>query len=118
VHRSRLYEASARDYRVRYAIRCIMRDRTSDEGAFKVCFEMEDEELIIRIILRRGLGNPKLRSALERSHLIDLTHWLQRFLEFSESYYAEDPLASRNCDAQQSATPAGQLTLPMSQSRP
>lgn len=76
------------DYRVRYAIRCIMRDQTSDEGAFKVCFEMEDEEQIIRRILRRGLTNARLRSALEKSHLIDLTHWLQRFADLAEKYNA------------------------------
>jgi hypothetical protein len=101
MHRARLYDASARDYRLRYAIRCIMRDRTSDEGAFKVCFEMEDEEQIIRTILRRGLGNPQLRSALERSHLIDLTHWLQRFADLAEDYYAADSLAFKEGDSWQ-----------------
>ncbi len=99
MYRARLYDASARAYRLRYAIRCILRDRASDEGAFKVCFEMEDEEQIIRAILRRGLGNPQLRSALERSHLIDLTHWLQRFADLAEDYYAGGSLAFEEVDS-------------------
>ena len=53
MHRQRLYEPSASGYRLQYAVRSILRDRVADEGAFKVCFEMEDEELIVRTILRR-----------------------------------------------------------------
>lgn len=86
MHRHQLYEVSASDYRIRYAIRTILRDRAPDEGAFKVCFEMEDEELVIRTILRRGIRNRKMRTALERSHLIDLTHWLLRFPDLAEAY--------------------------------
>jgi hypothetical protein len=37
---------------------------------------MEDGDEVIRAILRRGLRNPKLRAALESSHLVNLTHWL------------------------------------------
>jgi len=85
---AKLYDPEARAYRVRYAIRNILRDRIVNEGAFKVCFEMLDEEEVIRAILSRGLKYPKLRSALERSHIVDLTHWLARFPDLAEAYYA------------------------------
>ena len=90
VYRHRLYEASASNYRIQYAVRSILRGRVADGGAFNLCFEMADEERIIRTILRRGLRSRTLRSALEGSHLIDLTHWLQRFPDLAEAYYAED----------------------------
>lgn len=88
---SRVYEPGATAYRVRYAITSILRDRAVNEGAFNVCFEMEDEEAVIRTILRRGLRNPRLRTALERSHLIDVTHWLARYPDLAEVYHATNP---------------------------
>ena len=83
---ARVYEPAARAHRVRYAIANILRDRVMNEGAFRVCFEMGDEGEVIRTILRRGLTNPKLRAALEQSHLINLTHWLARFPDLAEAY--------------------------------
>jgi len=88
MYRARLYEAEGHLYRVSYAIATILRDRTANEGAFRVCFEMLDEDEVIRAILLRGLKNPRLRRALERSHLVDLTHWLLRFPDLAEAYYA------------------------------
>jgi hypothetical protein len=88
MYRARLYDLDARSYRIRYAIATILRDRIANEGAFKICFEMLDEQEVIRAILSRGLKNPRLRSALERSHLVDLTHWLLRFPDLAEAYYA------------------------------
>lgn len=88
MYRPRLYDPEALSYRVRYAIATILRDRPANEGAFKVCFEMLDEQEVIRAILLRGLKNPRLRGALERSHLVDLTHWLLRFPDLAEAYYA------------------------------
>ncbi len=82
----KLYDLAAREHRVRYAIATILRDRLVNEGAFNCCFEMGDENEVRRIILRRGLKNPKLRVALERSHLIDLTHWLLRYPDLAEAY--------------------------------
>ncbi|HTV54575.1 MAG TPA: hypothetical protein VMI06_06640 [Terriglobia bacterium] len=84
----RIYDPSARAYRVRYAIANILRDRVVNEGAFNACFEMDDAEEVICAILRRGLKNPKLRIALDRSHLINLTEWLSPRPEFSEAYCA------------------------------
>jgi hypothetical protein len=72
----KIYARAAHSYRVRYAISAILRDRIVNEGAFQPCFEMEDGDEVIRAILRRGLRNPKLRAALESSHLVNLTHWL------------------------------------------
>ena len=95
MYRARLYDSDARSYRIRYAIATIMRDRISNEGAFKVCFEMLDEEQVIRAILSRGLKNPRLRTALERSHVVDLTHWLLRFPDLAEAYYrCDSPLSA------------------------
>ena len=88
MYRVKVYEPEAHSYRIRYAIGTILRDRIANEGAFRVCFEMLDEEGVIRGILSRGLKNRRLRSALERSHLIDLTHWLLRFPDLAEAYYA------------------------------
>ncbi len=88
MYRTRLYDLNARSYRIRYAIAAILRDRIANEGAFRVCFEMLDEEDVIRAILSRGLKDPRLRAALERSHLVDLTHWLIRFPDLAEAYYA------------------------------
>jgi hypothetical protein len=79
--------------RVRYAIATILRDRVVNEGAFRNCFEMEDAGEVIRTILRRGLKNPKLRAALEGSHLIDLHRWISSYPEFAEAYYAADDSA-------------------------
>jgi hypothetical protein len=87
---ARLYDPTAGPHRVRYAIANILRDRVVNEGAFKVCFEMADEDVVIRTILRRGLTNPRLRVALERSHLINLTQWLVRFPDLAEAYFASE----------------------------
>lgn len=83
---AKIYAPDAHNLRIRYAIACIMRDRVVNEGAFNVCFEMEDENQVIRTILRRGLKNPKLRMALECSHVIDLTKWLARYPDLAEAY--------------------------------
>ena len=87
---AKVYKPGALAHRVRYAIANIMRDRVVNEGAFQVCFEMEDEEEVVRTILSRGLRNQKLRSALEQSHLVDLTAWLGRFPDLAEAYWAVD----------------------------
>lgn len=83
---AKVYVPDAHNLRIRYAIASILRDRVVNEGAFNVCFEMEDENQVIRTILRRGLKNPKLRRALETSHLIDLTRWLARYPDLAEAY--------------------------------
>jgi hypothetical protein len=83
----KVYDPAAHAYRVRYAIVTILRDHVVNEGAFKNCFEMENGDEVIRAILRRGLKNQTLRAALERSHLVNLTHWLALYPEFSEPYY-------------------------------
>jgi hypothetical protein len=83
---AKVYEPGATAHRIRYAIANILRDRIVNEGAFRVCFEMGDEDTVMRTILRRGLRNPRLRIALERSHLIDLTHWLARYPDLAEAY--------------------------------
>lgn len=83
----KVYDPAAHAYRVRYAIAIILRNYVVNEGAFKNCFEMEDGDEVIRAILHRGLKNQKLRAALERSHLVNLTHWLVLYPEFSEPYY-------------------------------
>lgn len=82
----RIYEPKARAYRVRYAISTILRDRVVNEGALQCCFEMGDEEEVIRTILRRGLKNPKLRTALENSHVVSLRQWLTPYPELLEAY--------------------------------
>ena len=84
----KVYDPAACTYRVRYAIATILRDRVVNEGAFKCCFEMGDEDEVMRAILRRSLKNPRLRSALEKSHLVNITHWLPRFPDLAEAYYA------------------------------
>lgn len=84
----KLYEPGASEHRIRYAIATLLRDYVVNEGAFQVCFEMEDEEKVIHTILRRGLKNPALRAALEGSHLINLTLWLNRFPDMEEAYAA------------------------------
>ncbi len=86
----RVYDPAARAYRVRYAIASILRDEVRNEGAFNTCFEMEDAEEVICTILRRGLKNPRLRRALERSHLVNLAQWLASRPEFSEAYYSAE----------------------------
>ncbi len=88
MYMAKIYEPGALLHRVRYAIANILRDRVVNEGAFKVCFEMDDEDEVIRTILRRGLKNRKLRVALERSHLIDVTRWLDRYPDLAEAYVA------------------------------
>ncbi|MFC5862246.1 hypothetical protein ACFPT7_08070 [Acidicapsa dinghuensis] len=90
----KIYDLAARDYRVRYAITVILRDRVTNEGAFNCCFEMGDEDEVKRMILRRGLRNKKLRRALERSHLVNITHWLARYPDLAEAYCAEIPTMS------------------------
>ena len=90
MYRTKLYDPAAHAYRIRYAIGCILRDRLVNEGAFKVCFEMLDESEVIRAILSRGLKNRRLRTALERSHLINLTSWLIRFPDLEEAYFADE----------------------------
>jgi hypothetical protein len=84
---SKIYDPGAFVYRVRYAIANIMRDRIVNEGAFKLCFEMDGNDEVVRTILRRGLKNPKLRAALEESRLINLTRWLILHPEYSEAYH-------------------------------
>ncbi len=83
----KVYDPAARTYRVRYAIANILRDRVTNEGAFNTCFEMNDAEEVICTILRRGLKNPRLRTALERSHLVNLAQWLAPRPEFHEAYH-------------------------------
>jgi len=92
---SKVLDPSAHAYRVCYAITNILRDRAPHEGAFTNCFEMEDEEEVIQDILRRGLKNPKLRSALQASHLVNLSDWLVRHPEYSEAYYNADEKGKR-----------------------
>jgi len=91
---TKVYDPAARAYRVRYAIANILRDRVVNEGAFNCCFEMGDEDEVTCAILRRGLKNPKLRAALENSHLVNLTQWLARYPELAEAYYASKAQAS------------------------
>jgi hypothetical protein len=91
----KIYDQAAGRYRVRYAIATIMRDRAANEGAFNTCFEMEDAEEVICTILRRGLKNPKLRTALERSHLVNLEQWLATRPQFSEAYHDTEVHMSR-----------------------
>ena len=86
----KLYEPGATAHRIRYAIATILRDRLVNEGAFHICFEMEDEDAVVRTILLRGLRNQRLRAALGHSHLVDLTHWLARYPDIAEAYYATD----------------------------
>lgn len=81
-----LYKSEAHTHRIRYAITTIKRGYVVNEGAFRVCFEMEDEAAVIRAILIRSLRNSTLRAALERSHLINLTSWLRRFPDIAEAY--------------------------------
>lgn len=87
---AKVYDPDAYLHRVRYAIANIMRDRVVNEGAFKVCFEMDGGDAVVRAILSRALKSAKLRTALERSHLIDLTHWLARHPDLAEPYYGID----------------------------
>jgi hypothetical protein len=54
----KVYDPAAHDYRVRYAIATILRERVANEGAFHVCFEMTDENGVIHtILLSRMLKN-------------------------------------------------------------
>lgn len=84
----KIYDPGARAYRVRYAIANILRDRVVNEGAFKACFEMDGDDEVMCVILRRGLKNPRLRTALEKSRLISLTYWFILHPEFAEAYHA------------------------------
>jgi hypothetical protein len=88
VYLRKVYDPAARTYRVRYAIANILRDRIVNEGAFNVCFEMDNEDDVVRAILQRGLKNAELRQALERSHLVNLNQWLRRHPDFAEAYYS------------------------------
>ena len=94
----KVFDPAAREYRVRYAVRNILRDRIVNEGVFKNCFEMEDGDEVVYNILRRGLKNPILRAALRGSHLVNLNEWLVLHPEFAEAYYAPEQCArlSRN----------------------
>jgi len=105
MYRAKLHDPAARAYRIRYAITCILRDRLVNEGAFNVCFEMLDENEVIRAILSRSLKNSRLRTALERSHIVNLPIWLARFPDLAEAYYAIEeqppqrgPREKRNAD--------------------
>lgn len=82
----KVYNPEARAYRIRYAIANILRDRVANEGAFNVCFEMDGEDEVVLEILRRGLRSVKLRTALRRSHLINLNQWLRLHPDLSEAY--------------------------------
>lgn len=93
---ARLYDKGATAYRIRYATRAILRDRLSNEGAFKLCFEMEDEDEVIVGILQRGAKNPRLRRALERSHLVNLAMWLFPRPELAELYLRLDQPENQN----------------------
>lgn len=84
---AKIFDPAAREYRVRYVTRTILRDRIGNEAAFRNCLEMEDADEVIQIILRRGLRNQKLRAALHRSHLINLDQWLRGYPSLSEAYY-------------------------------
>ena len=84
---AKIFDPAACEYRVRYVIRSILRDRIGNEAAFRNCLEMADADQVIQIILRRGLKNQKLRIALHRSHLINLDEWLRGRPAFSEAYY-------------------------------
>jgi hypothetical protein len=90
---AKIFDPAAREYRVRYVIRTILRDRIGNEAAFMNCLEMEDAEQVIQIILRRGLRNQKLRSALHGSHLISLDQWLRGYPSLSEAYYFPEELS-------------------------
>jgi hypothetical protein len=90
-----VYEAGATRHRIRYAIDSIMRDRVTNEGALSVCFEMGDDDAVMRTILVRGLKNTRLRLALEHSHLIDLTHWLARYPDLAEAWCSTGPVLVR-----------------------
>lgn len=84
---AKIFDPAAREYRVRYVIRTILRDRIGNDAAFRNCLEMEDADQVIQVILRRGLKNQKLRTALHGSHLINLDQWLRAYPDFSEAYY-------------------------------
>ncbi len=88
---AKIFDPAAREYRVRYVIRTILRDRIGNEAAFRNCLEMEDADEVIQVILRRGLRNQKLRAALHRSHLISLDQWLRGYPALSEAYYFPKP---------------------------
>jgi len=89
----KVLDPAAREYRVRYAIRSILRNRVGNEATFKNCFEMEDGEKVVYSILRRGLKSPRLRRALLASHVVNLHEWLTLHPEFVEAYYAPEESA-------------------------
>lgn len=84
---STLYEPGKTAHRIRYALTTILRDRLANEGAFNICFELEDREMVIRTILARGLRNRNTRTALERSHLVDINAWLMNYPDLLEAYW-------------------------------
>lgn len=84
----KILDPGVREHRARYAIATILRDRIVNEGAFKNCLEIEDGNAVLHIVLRRGLKNPRLRAALQGSHLINLNQWLVIHPGFAEAYYA------------------------------
>lgn len=96
---SQLCEQGATERRIRYAVRTILRDRLSNEGAFNICFEMEDGEDVIAAILKRGIANRRLRMALERSHLINLPIWLCSRPNIAEIYYRLHSAEDQECVA-------------------
>lgn len=82
-----VYEPGKTALRIRYALTTILRDRATNEGAFHVCFQMEDRGTVVRTILARGLRNRRIRTALERSHLIDINAWLMDYPDLLEAYW-------------------------------
>jgi hypothetical protein len=91
---TRIYEPGQYEYRLRYVIASILRDRIANEGAFKTCFEMEDGQEIIVAILRRGLRDEKLRRALEGSHIVSLVDWLVCYPQFAMKYQVMNEVVS------------------------
>lgn len=91
---SRIYGQGEFQYRLRYAVRTIRRDRIANGGAFSACFEMEDSDQIILAILRRGLKTPTFRKALERSHLVNIHEWLTNHPDLASRYYDSDDTES------------------------
>lgn len=84
---AKIFDPSAREHRVRYVIRTILRSTVTSEAAFRNCLELEDGEEVIRAVLRRGLRNRQLHDALLSSRLITLDKWLRDNPAFVEAYY-------------------------------
>lgn len=73
---SKLYEQGATKHRFRYAIQTLLRDRLCGEGAFNVCFEMQDADTVSAQLFERGERDRRLRVALEKSPLVNPAVWL------------------------------------------